>query len=292
MAALIADSVKKLDAAAHHSGITLAAGAFFGDACRTLQTPSFEFTELAATVPQREVPRHTHETAHFVLVLRGIYTTEAHNQDGYCSASTLIFNPAGTSHRDCFLSQNGRFLSITPGVHGSKLLEKVPCVARVIAGRSAHPLTSLVTRPIEREFAREYGPSAIVLESLGLELIGQLVQFNDGIEPRGIPAWLLRTREMIDDSAGIEISIAGLAAAAEVHPVYLARAFRKHFGRSPGEYMRRRRLLRVLQVLSETRIPLVEVALQCGFSDQSRMTHALKSEFGIAPGQYRRQRLQ
>jgi AraC family transcriptional regulator len=270
---------------------TFAAGVFLGNACQTVQTASFQFAELQATVPEREVPRHRHETPHFVLVLRGIYLTEARNQDGPCSSSTLIYNPAGTTHRDCFRSRNGRFLSITPTLNGSRLLDRDSPVARVVAGESvcSHAAT-LITGAIEREFERERRPSSLVLEGLGLELIGRLLRPEQRIESLNIPDWLLRTKEMIEDCAGSEITIAELAAAVGVHPVYLARAFRKHFGNSPGEYLRRKRLLRVRRALIETRLPLVEVALQCGFSDQSRMTHAFTREFGIAPGRYRRRR--
>jgi AraC family transcriptional regulator len=270
---------------------TFPAGVFLGNAGQTVQTASFQFAELEATVPEREVPRHRHETPHFVLVLRGIYLTEARNQDGPCSSSTLIFNPAGTTHRDCFRSRNGRFLSITPTLKGSRSLDRDSPVARVLAGGSVCSLTArLITEAIECEFEPERHPSSLVLESLGLELIGQLLRPEERNESLRIPDWLLRTKEMIEDCAGSEITIADLAAAVAVHPVYLARAFRKHFGNSPGEYLRRKRLLRVQRLLMNTRLPLVEVALQCGFSDQSRMTHAFTSEFGIAPGRYRRWR--
>ena len=272
---------------------TFSAGIFLGNSCQTVQTASFQFSELEATVPEREVPRHTHEASHFVLVLQGIYSTEARNHHGPCSSSTLIYNPAGTTHRDCFRSRNGRFLSISPGVDGSKLLERATLSARVVAGKraTAHDCSPIARRLID-EFQREERPSAIVLEGLGLELIGQLARLEDCTESRCIPDWLLRTKEMIEDCAGCEITIADLAAAVAVHPVYLARAFRKHFGNSPGEYLRRKRLLRVRRLVVDTRLPLVEIALQCGFSDQSRMTHAFTSEFGITPGRYRRQRWQ
>jgi AraC family transcriptional regulator len=273
--------------------LTLAAGAFFGDTCQSIRTPSFHFAELDATVPEREVPRHRHEAPHFVLVLRGIYSTEARGQDGLCSSSTLIFNPAGTTHRDCFRSRDGKFLSLSSGVDGSKLLDRASPVARIVAGGTMRSLAgALIREAIEREFRRHQRPSPVVLEGLGLELIGQLARLEDRTESRWVPDWLLRAKEMIEDCAASEITIADLAATVAVHPVYLARAFRKHFGSSPGEYLRRRRLLRVQQLLGDTRLPLVEVALQCGFSDQSCMTHAFTGEFGIPPGQYRRQRLQ
>jgi AraC family transcriptional regulator len=290
---LIYQPAKQLGASGNRSILTLALGAFFGSANRILETTSFQFSELEATVPEREVPRHTHETPHFVLVLRGVYSTEACKRGELYSSSSLIFNPAGTTHRDCFRSPQGRFLSISPGPEVSKFLRRAPSFARVVSGGVRNSADILrVVGQIVREFEREVNPSAVMLEGLGLELIGLLAEAESRPESRYIPDWLVRAKEMMEDCAGNDFTIADLAATASVHPVYLARAFRRHFGNTPGEYLRRNRLRRVQRLLADTHLPLVEVALQCGFSDQSRMTHAFTSEFGVAPGQYRRMYLE
>ena len=46
--------------------LTLTDGRFFGLKSRVIETPSFLFSELDATVPEREVPRHTHNGPYFV----------------------------------------------------------------------------------------------------------------------------------------------------------------------------------------------------------------------------------
>jgi AraC family transcriptional regulator len=268
--------------------LQLAAGAFFGSPNRSIRTDSFQFSELDATIPEREVPRHTHETPHFILVLRGIYSTAACEKGDLYSASTLIFNPAGTTHRDCFLSPRGKFLSISPTGDGTRLLNRDLSRPQVIVGATDCATDMRIVGQIMREFQRHGYPSAVVLEGLGLELIGRLVPRPYSRDSRCVPDWLARTVEKIEDCAEHDLTISELATTAAVHPVYLARAFRKYFGQSPGEYLRRKRLRYVQRLLSETRHPLVSVALQSGFSDQSRMTNAFTSQFGIPPGRYRR----
>lgn len=271
--------------------MALAHGKFFGSANRSIRTENFQFSEFEATVPEREVPRHTHETPHFIVVLRGIYSTEACKARELYSSSTLIFNPAGTTHRDCFRSPEGKFLSISLGADGAELLSRNLLPARVMAGGLIRsPDCMRVLGQIMREFERLGRPSSVVLEGLGLELLGESVRRLDASESRHVPDWLLRTKEWMEDCAGDNLSISQLATAAAVHPVYLARAFRKYFGRSPGEYLRHNRLRRAQSLLAKTRLPLVDIALQCGFSDQSRMTHAFTGEFGVTPSQYRRLR--
>jgi AraC family transcriptional regulator len=261
----------------------LTAGRFFGNPSRHIDTDSFVFAELDATVPDREVPRHTHEVPHFVLVLRGIYSTEARNQNGLCPPGTLIFNPGGTTHRDRFRTDHGRFLSITPKTGVWKTLERASPVPVIVS----NPLEELVSIPhVANELAR-INPDA-GYEALGLELIGHLTEPFE-IEC-AIPSWLVRAKEMLDDCADAAASppIAAVAKAAGVHPISLARSFRKYFGCSPGEYQRRARLARLRNCLVQNEAKLADAALGCGFSDQSQMTRAFSRTFGVSPGRFRR----
>lgn len=259
--------------------LTLRGGRFFGNACRHIETSSFEVAELDATVPDREVPRHTHEVPHFVLVTRGIYVTEARNQDGLCPPGTLIYNPGGTTHRDRFRSTNGRFLSITPERTAWEILERASPMPVVLH----NPLATLVPlQSLAGLLMREDAD----YEALVLELIGTTARPHDS--ERCVPSWLGRAKELLDDCGGQDVTIAVVARAAGVHPVSLARGFRKHFGCSPGEYQRRARLARLRGVLAGGDTSLADVALQCGFSDQSQMTRAFTGVFGVPPGQFRR----
>ena len=275
--------------AVNAAATVLGAGSFFGNVHHSINTPSFVFSHLQATVPERKVPRHTHEAPHFIVVTRGVYRTEARNQRGLCSAGTLIFNPGGTTHRDCFHSERGEFLSISPGLETSKLLEQASPVPLIIGGpefrRSNDPL---VANRIATEFQEAANPSEMVLESLGFELLGMVLEEVRRSASAFIPSWLTRTREMVEDCFATELTVAELAAMAGVHPVYLARAYRRHLGCSPGEYMRRCRLLRVRRLLANSDLPLAEIALRTGFSDQSQMTRTFTNMFGISPGRYRR----
>ena len=81
--------------------------------------------------------------------------------------------------------------------------------------------------------------------------------------------------------------VAEFARAAGVHPVHLARVFRQYLGCTPGDYLRRPRLERAAVLLRETPRPLSDVALSCGFADQSHLANAFKRHTGVTPGAYR-----
>lgn len=76
-----------------------------------------------------------------------------------------------------------------------------------------------------------------------------------------------------------------LAQLTQINPYVLLRQFRKETGVTPHDYLQAYRLYRARQfILSGVR--LSEVALLCGFSDQSHFNRHFKIRFGITPGQF------
>ena len=68
---------------------------------------------------------------------------------------------------------------------------------------------------------------------------------------------------------------------------HLARAFRTWFATSPGEFQRHCRVQAAADRLAHTDISLIDIALQCGFYDQSHLTNALRSAVGMTPTEIR-----
>jgi LacI family transcriptional regulator len=68
----------------------------------------------------------------------------------------------------------------------------------------------------------------------------------------------------------------------------LYRRFQEHLGHSPGDEIRRVRLERAQQLLRDTHLSLIEVAIESGYADLSHLSRSFKRSFGLAPGQYRR----
>jgi AraC family transcriptional regulator len=73
-----------------------------------------------------------------------------------------------------------------------------------------------------------------------------------------------------------------------VHPVHLAREFRRAFGCTPAEYVRHRRVELAALLARTTSRPLAEIAAACGFVDQSHLTRAFARRFATSPAAYRR----
>jgi AraC family transcriptional regulator len=80
-----------------------------------------------------------------------------------------------------------------------------------------------------------------------------------------------------------------LAIGEGVHPADLARNFRRFYGSSAGEYVRRVRVEAARRLIRESDELLVNIALACGFSSQSHLCTTFRRVTGFTPGSYRQQ---
>ena|SRR5215469_1515233 len=266
------------------ASVTLFSGQFFGDRFRTVQTHSFVCAEGEATGFARGLPRHSHASSHFVLVVRGTYITEARNQDRLYGPGTLIYNPIGTTHRDRFQNGCGRFLTITPSASVARMLD-----ARVPVSLVIHEPSSIAAaaRTREQMFDERCALVPELVEDCCLDLAAT-ISGSFETETRHVPSWLLKARQIMRDCYTEGITIRGVANCLGIHSVHLARAFRRYFHVSPSEYVSRRRICRARELMVISRLPLAEIALEVGFSDQSHFTNAFRRETAMTPAAYRR----
>lgn len=102
------------------------------------------------------------------------------------------------------------------------------------------------------------------------------------------PWWLRQARDRLRKEFRAAPTVKELADAAGIHPDYLGRCFREHYGIRVGEYVDRLRLEWAGRRLVGTADKIIDIALEAGFSDQSHLTRRFKRHFGVTPAQYRR----
>lgn len=94
--------------------------------------------------------------------------------------------------------------------------------------------------------------------------------------------------EFIEANLGDHLTLDVLAAQVGISPLYLARAFKAAVGQSPHQYVLMRRIERAKELLRNTDMPIVDVALSVGFSSQSHLSHWMIRDVGVSPAAYRR----
>jgi AraC-like DNA-binding protein/ligand-binding sensor protein len=84
-----------------------------------------------------------------------------------------------------------------------------------------------------------------------------------------------------------EISLASVADTLHVNTSYLSTLFRQVTGTTFKEYLNRIRIEEAARLLSNTDYPVMEIAIACGYKDQSYFTKVFKKLTGLTPRQYR-----
>ncbi len=85
-------------------------------------------------------------------------------------------------------------------------------------------------------------------------------------------------------------SVARLAERLGVTDRHVRRIFEAQFGVSPVQYLQTRRLLTAKQLLTDTALPVAQVALMSGFASVRRFNAAFVGHYGLSPGALRRER--
>src|SRR4051794_637945 len=108
-------------------------------------------------------------------------------------------------------------------------------------------------------------------------------RIRGGLPPRA----LRRLREFIEAHLEENISIQMLASITGLSMYHFARTFKKSEGMTPHEYLIQCRVRRAKDLLADTDLPLSEIALTSGFSDQSHCARRFREHVGVTPSSYR-----
>jgi AraC family transcriptional regulator len=109
-------------------------------------------------------------------------------------------------------------------------------------------------------------------------------QFRGGLSPLQIR----RATELLGAHLDGNIALRQVAEACELSVSHFARAFKKTFRRPPYKWLTERRVDRARDLMMNSRLPLADIAIQCGFGDQSALNRSFKRIHGVTPGIWRR----
>jgi len=105
----------------------------------------------------------------------------------------------------------------------------------------------------------------------------------------GLAPWQLRrAKEMICSRLDQALPMAELARAVNVSPGHFVRAFKQSTGQPPHRWLVEQRIEKARQLLVNTSLSLAEIALACGFSDQSHFARAFSRAMHTSPSAWRR----
>ena len=98
---------------------------------------------------------------------------------------------------------------------------------------------------------------------------------------------LRRSIEYMHENIAENMPLTKLAAAAGYSASHFARAFRAATGEPPHRYLIRLRIDMARQMLEQTKLPIIEIALRCGFEQATHFATVFHKTTGFSPRAYR-----
>jgi AraC family transcriptional regulator len=106
------------------------------------------------------------------------------------------------------------------------------------------------------------------------------------------PLRLTRVVERMVAELGSGVSLEALATESGYSRNHFLRMFKAATGCTPYQYFLRLRIKKAQELMEDRSMPLIEIALACGFSSHAHLSRVFRSVIGATPSDYRRDRLQ
>jgi AraC family transcriptional regulator len=233
------------------------------------------------------IPWHTHEGPTLCVVLEGAFIEETSAGALLCTPSMLKVMPAGEPHCDHFDRGTAHGLLIEADPSRAESIRPYSALLQELVSFDGGPIAA-IGRRVFHEFVRMDATAPLAIEGLLLELLTWGTREHDLRRVGSGPTWLVQAREILHEDPAAHTSLGSLAREVGVHPVTLARGFRRAYGCSVGDYLRRLRIVQAARRLEDSELSLAEIAVAAGFADQSHFSNVFKQQTGFSPSSYRR----
>jgi AraC family transcriptional regulator len=159
--------------------------------------------------------------------------------------------------------------------------------------RADDPAIHRIAMLIAREAAWGGAGSTLLVDALACQLAVHILRGHANVvfrepEDGGLTSVQERAvRDFVEEHLHERIALDDLATLVGLSRCRFVRRFRCSTGTSPHGFVLDRRVARAKLLLTRTGMPLSDVALRCGFADQSHLTRVFRARVGVPPGRFR-----
>jgi len=263
----------------------LSAGNYYG-CCRNSRAAGPLTLSESFYAPGVEIPRHAHKNPYFIFTLAGSQEEFFGSRSRAYVPGTLAFHPAGETHWERPGPSGMRALHVE---FGSAWMERHPEISRFLEKGTDFQCGRFgwLAQRIYREFCCFDDVASAAIEGLVLEMLAHASRFRSDQSDTGKQKWLIEAEELIRARFSEPLSLSDIANAIEVHPVSLARTFRRRHQSTVGEFIRRLRIEAACKAILAGDQKLSAIAVMVGFADQAHFSRTFKRIVGTTPNRFR-----
>jgi AraC family transcriptional regulator len=261
-------------------------GKFYGNSKNQFQVNGLTIVE-SEFYHYTNCPLHYHQNAHFAFTTKGNLIETHRKKQIQLYAGFLMYNCSQEPH--C----NSRYSDIVSALHidiDTNWFKKYDINSSLIEGvlEIRNPILKNIFHNIFKEVKFFDNASYLAIEGMVLQSMNEMIGANR-LQTSGKAAWVFKTKDLLYARYNEKLSLDEIALEMNIHPVYLCQQFHIHFHCSIGEYIRKIRIEKAVELIfNKPHISLTEIAYACGFSDQSHFIRLFKKNIGATPLAFRR----
>ncbi len=251
-------------------------GQYLGQTIRCFRTNQLL---VKSTLHEKSESRiHSHKNAYLSILLLGRYSEVTKDSWEVIYPSNIVFRPAHYSHKNHFITPKTKCLNIEFNPewfdrHDINLKKANPQISNI----QNYPLMLRLLIDFLKYNRIDFFED-VLLSLLRREEKGNL--------PLRKP-WLNRLTRILDNEIEEAHSLKALSERVFVHPNYMSRVFKEHFGVTIGQYQIERKLQYATKKLFTQKNSIALIATECGFFDESHFIRTFKTRYRITPHQFR-----
>ncbi|MDW3194279.1 MAG: helix-turn-helix transcriptional regulator [Cytophagales bacterium] len=241
---------------------------FLGATSQSFESELFKISVVNYTSKVSE-DWHWHEKFHVSSIIRGGNLESRSKKDIQVTSGKVMTYDQGEVHRNRFTAHPSRNLNIeleqrffSGDVQFSHLSQK------------DDSMIELYRIYMELVLQEQYSEQAITQSLQSLFWKGH---------PENPAQWIPKLETILNDRWNEFIALEELSSELRIHPVTISKYFAKQKGITLSNYMRKIKVKKAIDLLMNSSRSITEIALYCGFSDQSHLTRLTNLYVGHTP---------
>ncbi len=251
-------------------------GQYLGQTIRSYET---DMISAKSTLHEKSETRfHAHHNAYLSILLSGLYSETTSDSQKVISPSYVLYRPAHYKHKNQFFTEKTKCLNIEFDAHWFDKHD--------INSKKRKPqLKNIQNHPFILRLLIDFLKHRKIdfFEELLLPLITEEEKTSTSIRQ----PWLSKLVRILDNEIEQNYSLNTLSERVFVHPNYMSRVFKAHFGVTIGQYQMERKIESATKQLFLEYSSIAQIATDCGFFDESHFIRTFKAYNRITPHQFR-----
>lgn len=216
---------------------------------------------------------HYHENHHITFIVKGGNLEQRKQTEMEARPGTVLWYNEGELHRNQHTQHPSRNINLE--IEASFLAKHHLSFSQL----QHSPALKLSLLKIYQESKIGDQCSNASIETTLLSLFG-------GERSKNTPPWIIQLEDLLHSRWNENLSLQELSTLINIHPVTISKYFPRYFSCTLGEYMRKVKVEKAVDLIKQEQMSLTALAYHCGFFDQSHFIRAFKTYTGFRPKEY------